>query len=101
MSDPTLEFVYRVLTAFNQRMDDPAGHLDLAPGTALFGRGGKLDSLGLINLIVLTEETIEDEFGVSVALADERAMSQESSPFTSVASFAAYVRQRLDEARNG
>jgi hypothetical protein len=86
MSDPTLEFVYRVLTAFNQRMDDPAGHLDLAPGTALFGRGGKLDSLGLINLIVLTEE---------------RAMSQESSPFTSVASFAAYVRQRLDEARNG
>ncbi len=54
--------------------------MKLNPDTQLFGRGSKLDSLGLVNLIVLVEEKTADTFGKSVTIADERAMSQKEQP---------------------
>lgn len=71
---------------------------DLGPETALFGRRGLFDSLGLVNLILAIEEALLDELGVSVVLADERAMSQARSPFLTVASLAEYVARLVDEA---
>ena len=34
--------------------------------TILFGQSGEIDSLGLVTLIVMTEEKIEDEFDKSI-----------------------------------
>lgn len=65
----------------------------------LFGDQGKLDSLGLVNLVALTEQRIEDELGVSISLADERALSETDSPFRTVASFSRYVSMLLEEAQ--
>jgi acyl carrier protein len=64
----------------------------------LFGRGGKLDSLGLVNLILVVEEHIEKSYGVTLALADERAVSQERSPFRSVHRLAEYICVLLGES---
>ena len=64
---------------------------------ALFGPDSVLDSLGLVSLIVAVESAVEDEFDVSVTLADERAMSQENSPFRTVDALAEYVTQLLEE----
>ena len=69
--------------------------------TVLYGNGGKLDSLDLINLIVAVEQNIEDEFDVTVTLADERAMSQEHSPFGTVGSLVDYIEVLLGEKLNG
>lgn len=66
----------------------------------LFGKSGKLDSLGLVNLIVAVEEKIQEEFGVTVTLADERAMSQTNSPFKSLGTLADYVVLLLEEQAN-
>jgi acyl carrier protein len=66
--------------------------------TRLFGRNGVFDSLGLVSLIAAVEVAVEDTFDVSVTLADERAMSQKSSPFVDVASLASYIGSLLDEA---
>lgn len=75
-------------------------HLDstgAAPATlvttdaVLLGRGGILDSIGLVTVIVSIEQRIEDEFGRHVTLADERAFSQRSSPFRTVGSLADYA----------
>ncbi len=60
--------------------------------TALFGRGGCLDSLGLVAYIVAVETEIEDHFGETLTLADERAMSQKHSPFHTVQSLAEYIK---------
>lgn len=68
--------------------------------TVLFGATGKLDSLGLVNLIVTTEEKIEDEFDTSITLADERAMSESNSPFKTVESLVNYIEVLLLEERN-
>jgi acyl carrier protein len=67
--------------------------------TKLFGKGGNLDSLGLVNLIVSVEEKVNDKFGVTISLADEKAMSQINSPFLTVNSLAGYILQILTEIK--
>jgi hypothetical protein len=67
------------------------------PQTVVFGRGGRLDSLGLVNFLVLTEQQLQDEFNVPVSLADERAMSQEHSPFRTLTTMAEYIGKLLTE----
>jgi len=73
--------------------------VELTAGTVLFGPGGELDSLGLVNLIVLLEEKISDEFGVEIVLTDQRAMSQQHSPFRTVQVLADYVVRLLNEKK--
>ena len=65
--------------------------------TVLFGKSGQLDSLGLVNLLVIIEQNIEDEFDVSITLADERAMSQKHSPFRTIGTLADYIDMFLRE----
>jgi acyl carrier protein len=71
---------------------------ELTPDTALFGRTGLFDSLGLVNLILAVEEALQDDHGVTVVLADDRAMSQARSPFRTVGSLAEYAARLVEEA---
>ena len=68
--------------------------------TTIYGNDSRLDSLGLINLIVAVEQNIEDEFDVSITIADERAMSQKHSPFRTIGSLAEYIEMLLKEELN-
>lgn len=67
----------------------------------LFGATGKLDSLGLVTMLLEIEDRARDRFEVSLTLADERAMSESRSPFRTLSALSAYVAQRIDEARAG
>lgn len=64
----------------------------------LYGRGGVLDSMGLVSMVVAVEQLVEERLGVGVILADEKAMSQSSNPFRTVGVFAEYLQQRHREA---
>ena len=66
----------------------------------IYGNDGKLDSLGLVNLIVSIEEKVENELGIPIVLADERAMSQKQSPFRTVGSLINYIVMLLEEESN-
>ncbi|MDI6046666.1 hypothetical protein [Flavobacterium yafengii] len=57
----------------------------------LFGGDGILDSLGLVSFIVSVEEAIEDEFNISIILADEKAMSRRTSPFGRISYLIDYI----------
>jgi acyl carrier protein len=63
----------------------------------LLGAAGGLDSFGLVNLVVALEQRIEDEFGVVLTLADEKAMSHRRSPFRSVQTLRDYVAELLKQ----
>lgn len=89
--------VLNSIAAFNQGLPEDL-RIQQAGDAVLFGRGGKLDSLGLVNLILMVEENIEKSCGVQLTLADERAMSQERSPFRTVSSLAEYIGLLLGEA---
>ena len=81
---------------FNEQLDAEQ-KLELSSETRLLGRSSKLDSFGLVNLIILVEEKLYDKFDKSITLADERAMSQEHSPFRSVQSLVDYAHTLLSE----
>ena len=61
----------------------------------LYGQGGALDSMALVNLIADIEEAIAEKYGASIALADEKAMSAKNSPYRNVASLAEAVIERM------
>jgi len=63
--------------------------------TVLFGREGLLDSIGLVSFILDVEESIRSQSGISVTLADERAMSQSRSPFRRVSTLADYATELI------
>lgn len=72
---------------------------DIGPETRLFGEGGLLDSMALVSLVIAVEQAIEEQHGVTVALADEKALSQSSSPYRTIGSLAAYAAQELESRR--
>ena len=82
--------VFRTIDDLNQNLIKE-DQLDKSLETKLIGGNNKLDSLGLINLIVAVEQNIEDEFDITITLADEKAMSQKHSPFRTVRSLADYI----------
>ena len=67
----------------------------LQPGTALFGGDGFLDSMALVTLVVALEQGIEEQFGVTVTLADAAAMSQERSPYRTIQALAEFAILRM------
>ena len=67
------------------------------PGTLLLGEGGVVDSLGLVRLILTVERQVREDFGLTVSLTDDRAMSQRNSPFRSVGSLIEYIERALAE----
>jgi acyl carrier protein len=65
--------------------------------TKLFGNGGALDSLALVSLIADIEEKIYASFDRAIVLADERAMSQRTSPFRDIGALCDYIEKLLNE----
>ncbi len=94
--EDVLKVVLDSVAELNFQLDD-SHQLEPSPETQLFGRGSKLDSLGLVNLIVLVEEKTADAFGKTVTIADEKAMSQKNSPFRTVQTLAEYLFSLLKE----
>lgn len=79
-------------------LPDPAkAPAEYTEETIIFGRDGLLDSIALVSFILDVEEAIRAKTGVSVTLADERAMSQTRSPFRRVSSLADYAAQLVSE----
>ena len=61
------------------------------PHALLFGPGGSLDSLGLVQLIAEVENGVEDASGQRVNLADEALLESAENPFKSIASLCAHL----------
>ena len=99
MRNKVYAVVCNVIDEINeQHPDNPK--IKTEPENVLFGIGGALDSLGLVNLIVAIEQSIEDEFDINISLANEKAMSQRSSPFRTIDSLTKYIVQLLKEAKH-
>lgn len=91
-----IELIFSAVGEINKRLPEN-GQIEQSIKTVLFGENGKLDSLGLVNLIVAIEQNIEDEFEQSIIIADERAMSQKRSPFRTIDSLADYIDILMQE----
>jgi acyl carrier protein len=96
MNERILESLYAAIDDVNR--ERPSDRLlAKASDTALYGSASDLDSLGLVNFIVAAEQRIDEAFGRSLVLADDRALAQDPSPFRSVGALADYVEVLLRE----
>src|SRR3989338_8039588 len=72
----------------------PARRLEKSPDVVLTQH---LDSMGMVNFVVATEERVAESLGVTVNLADQQAMTQAESPLKTIGTLARYIEQRLEE----
>lgn len=87
---PNSETIRDLLLKCLQEADPPpSGPVDAE--TVLLGKSSHFDSLGLVNYIVDVEQALDEDLGIAVTLADERAMSQTRSPFRTVQSLTDYI----------
>lgn len=80
-----------------QEFNGHGGHhiaAGLGAKTPLYGHDGGLDSLGLVSFIIALEQALQDELGLSITLADEKAMSQKNSPFRTVETLTDYIARK-------
>ncbi len=97
-SEAAIEIVKRaVLEVFAQVGDPPPS--DLNPDSVLVGTDALIDSLGVVSLIVEAEGIVERENGVSIILANDKAMSQKNSPFRTIGVLAEHLREMVQEAQ--
>lgn len=88
--------VYGAVDELNKQL--PKGvHIEKSLDSVLYGKTGKLESIDVVSLIMEVEDQIKAEFGVSITIADDRAMSQENSPFLTVGTLTEYVAELLNE----
>lgn len=66
--------------------------------TVLVGNDAVIDSLGVVSLIVEVEQRLESGHGVSVTLANDKAMSAKNSPFRTVGVLADHAVAMAQEA---
>lgn len=89
-----IELIYLAIDELNQTLA-PEKRLVKARDTVLSGPMTSLDSLGMVNLVVETEQQIEEAFGVTINLADQQLMSETQNPFETVETLASYVCKLL------
>lgn len=91
------ELLAMVVAAVNETVSTEGLELSsrVTAETRLFGQDGLLDSMALVSLVLALEQAIGDRFGKTIALADEKALSQKSSPYRSVGTLAEYAAGQL------
>lgn len=94
-----LQSIYAAVDEFNASQPESA-RLTKDPETILLGTNGKLDSLGLVNLLITVEQQVSADFDVPLTLASEKAFSMRNSPFASLKALSGYILGLLEEARH-
>ena len=85
-----LEIILRALQNLNEEFDDSEKFV-VDSNLSLFGTDATLDSLALVSVIVDVEGDVSAALGRSVSLTDDRAMTQEVSPFDNVQTLLNYI----------
>lgn len=97
MNERILNCIYAAVDEVNlERENEPP--LPKTPTTPIHGDESGLDSLSLVNLVVIVEENLEREFNTPFILSDDRALSAEPSPFESIGSLAGYLAQLVADS---
>jgi hypothetical protein len=91
-----LNTIFKALNSLNEERG-PGEKIAVGPDTCLFGVESVLDSLSLVSVIVDLETLLSDQFGKSISLTDDRAMSRDPVPFTNVTALKTYLLELLGE----
>lgn len=96
MKDKILKIVIDSIDEINSSLEERVP-VEAGVDCFLYGASGVLDSISLVTLVVSIEDAIEDEFNLSILLANDKAMSQRNSPFLTIQSLVNYVEQLIND----
>jgi acyl carrier protein len=85
------EALHTLVTHAATTLAEAEGKAPPAPGGVLYGADGVFDSIALVAFIVAVEQALEQTLGLTLVLADEKAMSQRKSPFRSVEALVEHI----------
>lgn len=97
MKAQTAEFVRSTLDELKEDLGVPK--LEVSEETVLFGPTSALDSMGLVTFLLEVEHRAEEALGAPIRLMDDRAMSQNHSPFRSVETLVEYIVRLIEEEK--
>ena len=88
-----------VLSTFKRVISDNGKTIDKEPDveTPVMGSDSSFDSVDVVSFIVALEQVLEDDHNISITLADDRALSQEVSPFKSIGTISDYIEKLVNE----
>ena len=95
MKNEITDVVLQTIFEYNKTVND-ADKILTEMDVDLYGGDSNLDSLGLVSFIVGLEQNIEDKLNKSVSLANEKAMSQNSSPYKNLSSLIEFIQNELN-----
>jgi acyl carrier protein len=90
------DLVFNCATALNDGRGD-ADQLKISEDLVLLGDGSDLDSLSIVSMIVDVEAAISEACQRDVSLTDDRAMSQDNSPFLTISTLVDYIQLLLNQ----
>lgn len=76
---------------------NPELRFERSPDTSLTGPTSQLDSLSLVNFLLLLERSLEEKIGVYVSIANEKLLLDSNNPLKTVASLATYIEVELKD----
>ena len=93
-----ISLVFKAITEINQQLL-PEQRIDPSPETVLIGEQAKLDSMGLVSLLVVIEGEIENDFGIDLTFLDENSVLDENI-LKNVSSLAIYLSGMVKKNTN-
>lgn len=101
MKELISEIIRESIDELNAQLDEEeklkSGKLESGEEVRLIGPGAVLDSLSFVTLIAIIEDRICERIGKSLIIVNEKAFSEERSPFQTVASLRDYIAGQLVE----
>jgi acyl carrier protein len=88
--------IYGALENLNQELADDQ-KIEKSLSTVLFGLDAKIDSLSLVSVVVDIETELNSGHDLEVSLTDDRAMTREISPFSTVGTLSDYIMELVGE----
>jgi acyl carrier protein len=95
-----LKVIYASVSDLNQQLPREQ-KIEPSPATVLFGAGGRLDSLGLANFIVITEQKLDEALGFQIDLTENDPFSAATGHFRTIQSLATYISELVAKKSEG
>ncbi len=94
-----LAALYGAMDELNESLPDGA-RLEKDLDAVLFGKSDSIDSMDFVKLLIIFEEKVGDDADATISVMDDRALSQDNSPFRTVRSLVDYTTKLLEEAED-
>lgn len=95
MKDKIKEIVLESLNELNEQLSDDR-KLEVSDNMTIFGKESTLDSFDFVNLIVIVEDKLFEQYGKSITIVSEKAFSKKYNPFSNVERLTGFITELLE-----